>query len=500
MHLVRDDTSSLLLLKDGDSYISRQSTLSILSDNSSKLEMRFEFDRQVFNSKAYQEAIRSALSRKTGKLPQRQGPPMSDAKEIADYHRPDDSEEDVQSIRSKSVDPWPSNNAISTGIIKKSSHANDAILVTRGGKGKMPEFQGPPSNDAIGRFDETEDDAQNFRSKTVNSRPLQRFNNHESFIDIEDDAETVRDMSMDSWPLNDAISDEIIKKSNQADDAIPVTREKNGKIPQRQELLLNDVIDVVGYQRFNDTGDDAQIVQKNTVDSWVLSDVVDVDACKLFIEIEDDAQAIGSGSGGVWPLNDAVPDGVIKNSILVASEIDIEDSSSPRVILPASNIGEETADEENPPTGDRQPVSKDPIYTNIASALNEKAVVELGVPKKVCSKVLITGSSGAGKSTLLKSMTICDKGTLCSHNDRERYKDIIHSNLVEDILKIFDATKTFDIGFDSEYNPERFLTIMREPDEVFDEIALALRAFWNDSDAQPCFRTLDSHRLNDPSG
>ena len=69
MHLVKDDTSSLLWLKDTDSNFGRQS---MFSESSSKLDVNLDYDFKIFNSKPYQAAIRSTFARKKGKLSQRQ--------------------------------------------------------------------------------------------------------------------------------------------------------------------------------------------------------------------------------------------------------------------------------------------------------------------------------------------------------------------------------------------------------------------------------------------
>ena len=55
---LKDDTSSLLWLKDSESILSRKT---ISTTNSKLLDTVFDFDGEVFNSKAYQEALRSNM-------------------------------------------------------------------------------------------------------------------------------------------------------------------------------------------------------------------------------------------------------------------------------------------------------------------------------------------------------------------------------------------------------------------------------------------------------
>lgn len=421
IHLVKDDTSSLLWLRDKDSCLSRQS---VASENSNMLDVSFEFDREVFNSKAYQVAIRSALSRNQGKMPQRQEPLLNDAIGVLGY----------------------------------------------------------------GRSIETEDDAQIFRRKSVNP-----------------------------WPLNDAI-------------------------------------DVVGYERSNETEDDAQTIRSKSVNTSSLNDVTGFVGYGCSNEIEDDAQTIGGKSVGPWPLNDAIPNGIIKkpsqadDTIFVTSIV--EHSTSPRLSLAASNMHEERGDKKDPPTGKRLPVPKDLSPLNTMSL--DRAVVSSSqdsskLPKKgghismsskdinsqpslspvalryfqtsqvpseaahtalignrECRKVLILGTSGAGKSTLLKSMTICCGGSY-SRIEREMYQGLICRNLIEDMRMILDVMMTLDIDL-AEDNRNHATTVYAtdfislNPDELPDDVALAIKALWDDSGVQTGFRGLSGGQLNDSCG
>ena len=551
MHLVKDDTSSLLLLRDTDSYLSRHS---ILSDSSSMLNVSFEFDREVFNSKAYQVAIRSALSRKKGKMPQRQAPPLNDAIDVVDHQRFNNTEDDAQTLQSKPMDPWLLNDENSNGIIKSSDQA-DAILVTREQKDTISQRQKSFLNDVIDvvgyeRVSDTEDDTQTVPNKTVDSWFLNdaiEVVGYERFNDTEDDGQTLRKGSLDPWPLNDAGSNGIIRKSNQANDAVLITQEQKGKTPQRQNPSLNHAIGVLGYGhgRFHDIEDDARTVRsvrRKSVNSWSSGDDIAIVGYERSKEIENDAQTIESISVSHRPLNDAIPSEIIKNPTYPDNTVFINrtfggiigHSTSPWEVLASSNVRAERGDIKIPSTDKRRPMSQNPVYTNHASAMIKKASVKIGVPlsspitteqghksmstKNISSqsplssvtrqhlqkspKVLILGSSGAGKSTLLKSMIICCEGGLCSRNDRKRYKDIIYCNLIEDLQKIFDAMTA--LGLDSVDKHDHFLTIKKaanlKPDELSDHIASAIKAFWNDSDVQKCFGVLHSCRLNDPSG
>lgn len=405
MHLVKDDTSSLLWLKDTDSSFGRQS---ILSESSSMLHVNFDFDPKILNSKPYQAAIRSTLRRKKRKTSQRQRTPSNNAKSVVDYERSDDTENDARTVRDKTLDFYPLNDVNSDEITRISSHADDALFVNRENKGKMPQRQGPPNDN--------EDDAQTIQGVFVNPRSL-------------DDA-------------TESVSD---KRPN---------------------------------------------------------------------HVEEDARFI-----------------------IVAERLDVEYPANSSIGIAASGGHGKRSSEENPSTEKRLPGLINVVTSNDILARLKKALFKLSVPTsslatneegrnslgtmngtstaqflpssvahqhlpKEC-KVLILGSSEAGKSTLWKSMTICQEGTLCSPNERERYIDIIHSNLIEDLIKILYAME-FEEPLDS---PEMevhvrtvFETILSTPHELSEGIALAVKALWDDSGVQTCFRMSNSCQLNDPSG
>lgn len=91
--LVEDDMSSLLWLRDENS---RHSRISISTENSKMLDAEFDFDPEIFNSKAYQVAMRSnmrkALSKKKETMAQRKRSPLSTLTNALDYVQLDDNE------------------------------------------------------------------------------------------------------------------------------------------------------------------------------------------------------------------------------------------------------------------------------------------------------------------------------------------------------------------------------------------------------------------------
>lgn len=486
MHLVKDDTSSLLWLKDADSYLSRQS---IMSDVSSMSDVNFEFDREIFSSKAYQVAMRSALAGKKGKMPQRQRAPLSDAIRAIRYGCSDDTEDDAQTIGSKTLDHQPLNDVNSNEIIKKSKHADAATFFAQEKKGKMPQRQSSFSNKA------------------------RKVIEHESSKDSKDDERKVRREHVDSLQLYDGIANGIIKKSNQANCADLVTLESKDKKPQRPRLPFNDATNTLGFEFFNDSEDDAQTIRDVSGNPRSLNDATKLYSDKRIDHLEGDPQP---------------------TCILKSIEF-FQDSSSicPEVV----NMRGERSNKDDPRTDKRGPRSIKYLAKIRTLARMKEALFKLSLPPSFLttiekghkplssndidsnsrsppssvafqhlrenSKVLLLGSSGAGKSTLLKSMTICHEGTLCSLDERRGYIEIIYSNLILDLREILDAMEMFKIPIDSqdkEYHVRTIFMVTIPLHEISEEITLAIKILWDDSGVQTCVRKSDSCQLIDPFG
>lgn len=104
---IEDDKSSLLWLWDEDSCHTVQS---LISESSALLDVNFDFNHEVFSSRAYRTAtranIREALSRKKGKMTQREGSHRNSSAESLEIRRSTGSEDDAQTIKAKPKDPW----------------------------------------------------------------------------------------------------------------------------------------------------------------------------------------------------------------------------------------------------------------------------------------------------------------------------------------------------------------------------------------------------------
>lgn len=120
-----------------------------------------------------------------------------------------------------------------------------------------------------------------------------------------------------------------------------------------------------------------------------------------------------------------------------------------------------------------------------------------------CIKVLILGIDGVGKSTLLRSMIDNCEGP-CRDTDRQWYKEIIYTNIIEDIQKILRALRDSDFHFKSRRNRRHILTLKWDPclknNAISDSVAHALQSLWDDSELQTCLLKNRSYQLNESCG
>jgi hypothetical protein len=441
MHLVKDDTSSLLWLRDEDSCLSRQS---IVSESSNLLDVSFPFDREVFNSKVYQVAIRSALSGKKGKAPQRQGPPLNDVIDVLGYTSLNETEDDAQNIPRKFMNRWPLNDAV----------------------------------DVVGyeRSDETEGDAQTIRGKSVNPWSLNGsigFVGYDCSNEFEDDAQTIGSKFVDPWPLDDPISNVIIIRQIVE---VDIEHSTNPRVSWTASSVGGDRGDKTdlstGLSKIR------SLFDKVSLDRAVASSRHD--SPKLpEKDVFQRQYPLYTGHASIMNKKAPVKSGVPSSSSMTIDgghkSMSAKDVNSQ--YLPSSVV--------------LQHLQASQVPTEAAhTGLNEN---------RDCSKVLILGSSGAGKSTLLKSMTMCCKSSY-SRVELERLKEVIYSNLIEDMLKIIGFMKTLDIGFDSGDNHHHSLTVRRATQLKREDVALAITALWDDPSVQECFRRSKNCQLNDSCG
>ena len=102
IRMIEDDTSSLLWVRDTEAY-SCYTRKSVLTENSTILDTVFEFDREIFHSRAYQVAARSNM-KQTLKDRNRidlhnEVPPSTNDFGLSRLMQFNDDDEDVQTIK-----------------------------------------------------------------------------------------------------------------------------------------------------------------------------------------------------------------------------------------------------------------------------------------------------------------------------------------------------------------------------------------------------------------
>lgn len=335
---------------------------------------------------------------------------------------------------------------------------------------------------------------------------------------------------------------------------------KRDKIPEPQKPPLNNVIDIVGYERSSETEDAAQNIWNTSMSFSPPTDEIP-DAMRKSSEadrntssnnkVEFDSKYLTSPGAGM-AANDVRKDGGDEEGPHTGKRRSMPENPSPLdpALLDQAIVGSSKESSNLPKNNGIQrnqhsdesriiatreleatrieaaPLSETtqyPVITDRASTRTNKPPLKPRFPpsfhlprgtKKVnfaphaalsenqnCPKVLILGISGAGKSTLLQSMTIYCGGTY-DITDRFVYRDIIYSNIIDDIAEIIRIIRTRDIHLDSEDNERHLRRLIQHTrlqpisKGIAEDVALAIQALWDDSNVQACIQTSKKHRFN----
>ena len=89
-----------------------------------------------------------------------------------------------------------------------------------------------------------------------------------------------------------------------------------------------------------------------------------------------------------------------------------------------------------------------------------------------------------------------------SPEEKESFKEIIFSNTVQSMRVILEAMETMGIRFRDENNHKHSSTILNLPNQIEGdhlppEVAIAIKALWNDSGIQDVFSRSREYQLND---
>jgi guanine nucleotide-binding protein subunit alpha len=91
-----------------------------------------------------------------------------------------------------------------------------------------------------------------------------------------------------------------------------------------------------------------------------------------------------------------------------------------------------------------------------------------------------------------------------SEKERESYKDIIYSNVIQSMKNIVSAMKVMNIAVANPANTVHFNVIdalpsLIEGDSVPKDIAEAIKNLWQDGGVKACFARSNEYQLNDSS-
>ena len=99
--------------------------------------------------------------------------------------------------------------------------------------------------------------------------------------------------------------------------------------------------------------------------------------------------------------------------------------------------------------------------------------------------MLLLGVERAGKSTLWRSMITGYEGP-CHDSIRQLYKEIIYTNIIDDIQKILGALRDPHFHVISHRNRQHIQTLKWDPyleiNVISDSVTHALQCLWGDSE------------------
>lgn len=135
---------------------------------------------------------------------------------------------------------------------------------------------------------------------------------------------------------------------------------------------------------------------------------------------------------------------------------------------------------------------------------NEEIDKKLKIEKAALAKevkMLLLGTGESGKSTILKQMTLIH-GKGYSQAERDGFREIIYSNVVQSMRVILEAMETLAIPFASpamESHKELIMSLPSqiEAEEMDPKISKAVAELWKDAGIAACFSRSREYQLND---
>lgn len=433
--LVEDDMSSLLWLRDENS---RHSRISILTENSQMLDAVFDFDREIFNSKAYQVAMRSnmrkALSKKTETMAQPELSPLRTSTNAFDHVQLNHNE-NAQTVRDERLGLSSSRDPV------QSNDNEDAQTLREVRVGLLS------SGDHV-RVDDNEI-AQTVKEERSGLLPS---GDHLQLNDSED-PRTIREERLGSLPYNDKPIGELRLGAGEilvshvlnvrVEVAPAVTREPARSSLNENIPLNNDVMD-------HQAEKPANLAVRRLIParkSRVLTKLRDSPASLTSFNDED--VGVVSTRRMARRMLSFLPNGLNLRTPYVSA-----------ALQRSHEIDEQLR-----------------IYNEKKTNLN----------------VLILGTSQSGKSVLSNSMKIFQDGNAFSSDFRRTFKEVIFTKMVKDMRIILENMKDLDFPVDCQNLDDHVQTIFGQSAEIESlldsDLVLAIGALWGESGLREYLRS-----------
>jgi len=116
-------------------------------------------------------------------------------------------------------------------------------------------------------------------------------------------------------------------------------------------------------------------------------------------------------------------------------------------------------------------------------------------------KMLLLGAGESGKTTIVKQMKLIHEGSF-SPKERDSYRDIIYSNVIESMQAILSAMKLVQINFQDNSLVDAARIIESLPTSMTDcrldpQSVTAIRRLWHDPGVKTCFERSREFQFND---
>ncbi|TPX40231.1 hypothetical protein SeMB42_g06088 [Synchytrium endobioticum] len=130
----------------------------------------------------------------------------------------------------------------------------------------------------------------------------------------------------------------------------------------------------------------------------------------------------------------------------------------------------------------------------------DKLIEQAASSRKREVNILLLGAGEAGKTTVLKQMQLLHKRNCQStfgDSERIQTRQVIYKNIIANMLKICDGMTKLDIPYGNPENARQKFILSDGGPDFIPVTADAIRALWNDTGIQECYRRSNEYQLHD---